>query len=399
MLHVHVIDELRTGGAQTHLITMLREAAKCSSIEHRVVSLFGDGELSAEIRDLGISVHVLDLRPFLRKRKFLAAASQLRILFKELHPDVVEAHLTWSRFLALFAAWQESVPLRIGFEQGDLYMNSWKFRLVNYFAQSLAHRVVVCSEALGDWAHHTHGIFRSKLLVMHNCVELARFSDNGPKASEIEFPSGTIVFCAIGTLGRGVNKRVDVCIRALAAVRLAGANAALVICGDGEQRNELEELAAALGMTHYVRFLGTRSDIAAVLRGCDVFCHAAPFEPFGIVALEAMAVGLPIVVPDSGGIREIVQHGLNGLLYPALDTQALCEAMQTLINDPSSRKEMGMAGSRLVQEKFSVQQYIANLYRVYGVELDYDGYSASEQVPERRIDTKAHQKEPAGGTR
>jgi glycosyltransferase involved in cell wall biosynthesis len=370
MLHVHVIDELRTGGAQTHLITMLREAVKHPCIEHHVVSLFGDGELSGEIRALGIPVRILDLRPCLRRRRFLAAVGQLQTLFVDLQPDLVEAHLTWSRFLALFAGWRADVPLRIGFEQGDLYMNSWKFRIANFFAQSLAHRIVVCSEALADWAHHTHGIVRSKLLVMHNCVDLARFSKNGPKAKDIDFSCATTVFCAVGTLGRGVNKRMDVCIHGLAAARSAGANAALVICGDGEQRSELEALASSLNIACYVKFLGTRSDVAQVLRACDVFCHAAPWEPFGIVAIEAMAVGLPIVVPDSGGIRETVEHGVNGLLYPALDHQTLSKAMLALSSNPSLRDAMGLAGRRLAEEKFSVQQYLLNLYQAYGVDVE-----------------------------
>jgi 1,4-alpha-glucan branching enzyme len=372
MLHVHVIDELRTGGAQTHLITMLREAVKYPGIDHQVVSLFGDGELSGEIRDLGVPVHILDLRPHFRQRHFLAAANQLRTLFTELRPDVVEAHLTWSRFLALFAAWRAGVPLRIGFEQGDLYMNSWKFRVTNFVAQWFAHRIVVCSEALADWAHHTHGISRSRLLVLHNCVDLARFSKNGPKAKDIEFPRGTVVFCAVGTLGRGVNKRVDICIRALAVAHSAGANAALVICGDGEQRSELEMLASSLGVVSHVKFLGTRSDVVQVLRACDVFCHAAPFEPFGIVAIEAMAAGLPIIVPNSGGIREAVKHKVNGLLYPALDHHALSEAMATLAIEPGLRESMGAAGRKIAEEQFSVQQYLSRLYQAYGVDVVRD---------------------------
>jgi len=375
-LHVHVIDELRTGGAQTHLITMLRQAVTHSAIEHHVVTLFGDGELSGEIRDLGVSVHVLDLRPLFRKRRFLAAASQLHRLFTELRPDVVEAHLTWSRFLALFAAWRAGVPLRVGFEHGDLYMNSWKFRVANFFSQLFAHRIVVCSEALAGWAHRTHGISHSKLLVMHNCVDLSRFRKDGPKARDIEFPHGTTVFCAVGTLGRGVNKRVDVCIRALAAARSAGANAALVICGDGEQRNELEKLALSLDIASHVMFLGTRSDVAAVLRACDVFCHAAPFEPFGIVAIEAMAVGLPIVVPNSGGIQETVELGVTGLVYPALDYRALGEAMRTLTSNPNLRASMGLAGRRFAEENFSVQQYLSKLYQAYGIDLDQTAAAA-----------------------
>ena len=369
MLHVHVIDELRTGGAQTHLITMLREAVKYPGIEHHVVTLFGDGELSQEIRDLGIQVHVLDLRPYLRKRKFFAATFEVQTLLENLRPDLVEAHLTWSRFIALFAAWRADVPLRIGFEQGDLYLNSWKFRVANFFAQSLAHRVVVCSDALAEWAHRTHGICRSRLLVMHNCVDLARFSKNGPKAQDLEFSHETTVFCAVGTLGHGINKRVDVCIRALATARLAGTKAALVICGDGEQRSELEELAQSLGIASYVKLLGTRSDVAQVLRACHVFCHAAPFEPFGIVAIEAMAIGLPIVVPSSGGVREIVEHGVNGLLYPALNHHALGKLMVTLTNESALRERMGTASRRIV-ERFSVQHYLSKLYRAYGIDVD-----------------------------
>jgi glycosyltransferase involved in cell wall biosynthesis len=370
MLHVHVIDELRTGGAQTHLITMLREATTVPGVEHHVVSLFGDGELSGEIRNLGIEVHILDLRPQFRKRHFLASAREVQTLLETLQPDLVEAHLTWSRFIALFAAWKAKVPLRIGFEHGDLYMNSWKFRIANFVAQLFAHRIVVCSEALGDWAHRTHGIFRSKLLVLHNCVDLARFNPEGTVARDVQPVAGATLFCAIGTLGRGVNKRMDICIRALACARSEGANVALVICGDGEQRSDLEELALSLGIASHVKFLGTRSDVAAVLRACDVFCHAAPFEPFGIVAIEAMAVGLPIAVPNSGGIRETVEHGVNGLLYPALDHQALGEAMLTLTSNSELRKSMGLAGRRFAEERFSVQKYLSNLYQTYGVDFD-----------------------------
>jgi glycosyltransferase involved in cell wall biosynthesis len=368
MLHIHVIDELRTGGAQTHLITMLREAVRFPGIEHHVVCLFGDGELSGEIRSLGVRVHVLDLRPHFRNHRFLAATAELQKVIEALHPDLVEAHLTWSRFIALFAAWKANVPLRIGFEQGDVFMNSWKFRSANFAAQLFAHRLVVCSRALGDWVQRTHGISRSKLLVLHNCVDLRRFSPNGPKAGDIVFPPETTVFCAVGTLGRGVNKRVDVCIRALATARSANAKVGLVVCGDGEQRYELENLAASLGVASHVRFLGTRSDVASVLRACDVFCHAAPWEPFGIVAIEAMAVGLPIIVPDAGGIREILDAGEAGLLYPALDDRALGQAMVTLAHDHRLRKSMKAAGQRIVEERFSVERYLSDLYRAYGLD-------------------------------
>jgi glycosyltransferase involved in cell wall biosynthesis len=368
MLHIHVIDELKTGGAQTHLITMLREVAGRRDIEHRVVTLFGDGELSGQIRDLGISVDVLDLRPFLKSYRFFAAVRELRTLFGKWRPDLVEAHLTWSRLLALSAAALSGVPKRIGFEQGDLYMNNWKFRTANFVLQAYAQRVVVCSEALADWVHRTHGISRSRLCVLHNCVDLARFRKTGALAPSFNFVGRPTIFATVGTLGRGVNKRTDISIRALASARSAGANVALVICGDGEQRSELEELAAKLDVTSHVKFLGTCSDVPSVLRACDVFCHAAPWEPFGIVAIEAMAIGLPVILPKSGGIQEILRGGEGGLLYEALNHEALAQAMGQLAANRQLCEEMGVAGRRIVEQEFSAERYMQRLYEMYGID-------------------------------
>jgi glycosyltransferase involved in cell wall biosynthesis len=372
MLHIHVIDELRVGGAQTHLITMLREVRR-RDIKHRVVTLFGDGELSAHIRKLGIPVDVLDIRNHLKKRRFLAAVDELKELFQKWRPDLVEAHLTWSRLLALYAAARCGVPRRIGFEQGDLYMNSWKFRLANFLMQIYAQHIVVCSEALGDWSHSTHGISRSRLRVLHNCVDLTRFWPTGTPAHSFHFAGNPTVFATVGTLGLGVNKRVDISIRALACARGNGANIALVICGDGEQRPDLERLAADLKITAHVRFLGTCSDVPSVLRACDAFCHAAPWEPFGIVAIEAMAIGLPVILPKSGGIQEILQDGDGGLLYEAVNHEALARSMVELASNPKLRREMGDAGRKNVEQNFSSDYYMQRLYELYGLD------SASEE--------------------
>ncbi len=128
MLHAHVIDELRTGGAQTHLVTVLREAVKYHGIQHHVVTLFGDGKLSQEIRDMGIHVHVLDLRPYFRNGRFLLAIGEVQRLLESLRPDLVKrtSHgAVSSRYLPRGAL---GCDCESDSEQGDLYMKSWKFR-------------------------------------------------------------------------------------------------------------------------------------------------------------------------------------------------------------------------------------------------------------------------------
>jgi glycosyltransferase involved in cell wall biosynthesis len=369
-LIVHIVDELKVGGAQTHLVTMIRQAIDAHpQVRHRVFSLFNDGPIGDQLRELGVPVDILDLRPYFARRRFLGAARVLAERLRMHQPDLVEAHLTWSRLLGLFAAWRAGVSCRIGFEQGDIYLNSWKFRVANFVGQHWAHRVIACSHTLADWNHRVHGISRGRLAVFHNCVDFVRMNrpQNPSEIVELGLPESSTVFAMVGTLGRGVNKRADIGIRAIAAARAADADVALVICGDGDQRAELEALGASLGVDPWLRFLGMRNDIPAILTACDAFCHAAPFEPFGIACIEAMAMGLPVLIPNSGGVREAVDDGVTGLIYPALDHQALAVAMRRLHEEPDRRRVMGQVARRSVEERFDVKGYVDRLYKFYGL--------------------------------
>jgi len=377
MVLLHIIDELKVGGAQTQLADILREAIRRYPIKHHVVSLFGDGPIGQDLRSLGVPVEALDLRPQLGGRRFLAAAKIIEERIRFLGPAVVEAHLTWSRLLGLHAAWRAGVPLRIAFEQGDIYLNSWKFRAANFIGQYLAHHIVVCSRALGEWDHRTHGFSWQRMTILHSCVDVDCFRPGRYTLTreEFGFPAGSTVFCAAGMLGNGVNKRVDICIRGVAAARSRGANVDLAICGDGAQRHDLEALATGLGLGRHVRFLGMRPDLPAVFGASDAFCHAAPFEPFGCVCVDAMATGLPVLVPDSGGIREAVDDGVTGLIYPALNYEALATAMCKLHSQPDLRRTMGAAARQSAEQRFSVERYVQRLYGIYGIKPELPGSS------------------------
>jgi len=162
-----------------------------------------------------------------------------------------------------------------------------------------------------------------------------------------------------------VNKRVDVAIRGVAAARAQGADVGLVIVGDGDQRPELEALACELGIADLVVFLGMRTDVSAIMAACDAFCHSAPFEPFGIVCVEAMAMALPAVVPDAGGMKEAVEEGATGLIYPALDHEALGRAMARLDVNPEEVRAMGTRGRTKASHEFSGDDYMRRLSALY----------------------------------
>jgi glycosyltransferase involved in cell wall biosynthesis len=177
---LHLIDEFKMGGAQTHLITMLREAQKTyPHIDHEVVSLFGSGPIGKQIKEMSIKVKVFNFRYLFQDKRFLKAAAELENYIKSVEPDLVEAHLTWSRLLGLYAAWKAGVSKRIGFEQGDIYMNSLPLRLLNFGGQFVADDIIVCSHALKEWVHNTHRVFNKKLTVLHNCVDVKKFCTDG----------------------------------------------------------------------------------------------------------------------------------------------------------------------------------------------------------------------------
>ena len=360
---------MKVGGAQTHLVTMLRHLLQYYNYQHTVIGLFGDGPIADDIRNMGINVIIFDLRSQFRQSRLDIALNKIKSKLIELKPDLVEAHLTWSRLLGLLAARMAGVKKRFGFEQGDIYMNSFKFRIANYVSQSYTDRYIVCSNALGSWVNQTHHICKSKLKVLHNCVDIERFNQHISPAEDIlrlKTPSNTL-FAMVGTLGSGVNKRVDIGIQATAFARQHGADISLIIAGDGDQRSDLQKLAHELGIGDYIHFLGMRSDIPCVLRACDIFCHAAPFEPFGIVAIEAMATGLPAIVPNSGGIHEAVEDRVTGLIYESLNAEALGKAMIQLSQDQAKREEMGLQASKSIEDRFTVEQHVNQLYALYGL--------------------------------
>lgn len=366
---VHIIDEMKTGGAQTHLVTMLRHLQQQYSFDHHVIGLFEDGPIANNLREMEINVSILNLREDFSHKRFDLAISKITSELRNLRPDLVEAHLTWSRLLGLLAAKRLGIHKRIGFEQGDIYMNSLIFQVANFCSQVYTDRYIVCSRALSQWVHETHHINYKKLSVFHNCVDIDKFNPYVLPANDILTlkTADNMLFAMVGTLGSGVNKRVDVGIRAIAIARQEDADISLIIVGDGNQRIALEKLAQELDIADYVHFLGMRSDVPNILSACDAFCHAAPFEPFGIVALEAMATGLPVIVPDSGGIKEAVKHNSTGLIYPALDVDALAKSMTQLSKDKSIREEMGKQAYCSVVNQFTVKQYVERLYNLYGL--------------------------------
>jgi glycosyltransferase involved in cell wall biosynthesis len=130
--------------------------------------------------------------------------------------------------------------------------------------------------------------------------------------------------------------------------------AKFVVVGDGPTRAELEALASQLGVAQAVRFVGMRSDVPALLAACDVVGLTSHNEAAPVSILEALGAGCPVVASDVGSVRETVLDGETGRVFPAGDLDAYAAATIALLQDPAERRRMGVAGRRLVVDRWSL---------------------------------------------
>jgi N-acetyl-alpha-D-glucosaminyl L-malate synthase BshA len=139
----------------------------------------------------------------------------------------------------------------------------------------------------------------------------------------------------------------------------------LVMVGDGPDRFEAEDFARRRLLSEDVRFTGKQLDIASILSATDVFLLPSSQESFGLVALEAMSYGVPVVATRVGGIPEVVRDGLDGLLADQGDVEGMAGSVLRLIADEGSRRTMGDNGKRRAMEDFGEDGIVDRYLEIY----------------------------------
>jgi glycosyltransferase involved in cell wall biosynthesis len=206
-------------------------------------------------------------------------------------------------------------------------------------------------------------VLRGKLHLIENGVDLSELDTHAATAAELT-PWKDAGCTIIGYIGQLIpRKGLDTLIRAFSV--LSGAKRRLCIVGEGPQRPELESLAARLGETERVRFLGYRADRIALLKGFDVFVLPSALEGTPRCLLEAMAAGVPVIGTDIAGCRTLIDPGRTGLLFQFGDAAGLTEALRTLFAETKERAARVEAAKHLVRTRFSAEQMAARYAALY----------------------------------
>jgi len=180
------------------------------------------------------------------------------------------------------------------------------------------------------------------------------------------FPSGRVILSVGRWLAAERYKGMDTLITALPRLLTQRPEVQLVLVGSGDDRAWLEDLAEQTGVNRHVHFLTglTYSEIAACYAACEIFAMPSGGEGFGLVYLEAMACGKPVIGGLHGGAPEVIQDGVTGYLVPHGDPIQLATSLETLLADPVHAKEMGARAKQRAEHEFRFNVFVKSLKKI-----------------------------------
>lgn len=271
--------------------------------------------------------------PVIRAGTFLAAMRRVATAAGEV--DLVHVH----------AAQEFCGGLRLAGYRGPVvftahcYHHGIDYAKAGLFLNPFCHRVIAVSEAERERLRKA-GVQGLRKVV--NGIDPEPFSgfDRAAVRRQLGLAADAVVAIAVGRLARP--KAIDLLLRAMART---GRELIALIAGDGPERTALEATARALGLGERARFLGRREDMPRLLAAADLYVAPTRREGLSLAALEAMAAGLPLIVSDLPEFREIVENGVNGLVFPVGNVEALAQALSLLAGMPELRANMAAASA------------------------------------------------------
>ncbi|HLV08894.1 MAG TPA: glycosyltransferase family 4 protein [Halanaerobiales bacterium] len=390
---------LSHGGLARH-VQDLSEALVKQGHQIYVISR-GDGKLPSRetvkgvniIRTTPVSVTANNFVDNILHLNFLLIEKALEIRDEITDIDLVHGH-DWSVFWASRVIKHSMVkPLiftihatEFGRNQG-IYNNMQRYiNDLEWYATFEAWKVIVCSQYMCSEVMNLFQLPEDKVIVVSNGVDEEKYRTESSSSFRNQYasPDEKIVFY-VGRIVR--EKGIQVLIHSVPEILKAHPNTKFVISGKGSFLDQLREQASYLGIAERIYFTGFVDDETRnkLYRVADVAVFPSLYEPFGIVALEAMVTRTPVLVSNVGGLAEFVNDGENGLTVEPNNPGQLAEKLLYLFNNPKKARRIIANGYRLVKENFSWNEIARKTVRVYEKVLhDYQESDWKEKLKARK---------------
>ncbi len=361
------VTDLARDGAQRQLLELVKGIDK-SRFAPILITLTPGGAMEEDFS----AVRGLRIVTTRRQGKFdLLCIVRMALVLRKLHVDVVQPFLTPATLYGLLAALLCRTRVKIVTERASPGNKStsrgYRFYLrIEDFLSRFADWVVPNSQAGASFLFE-RGIKPSRIRVIYNGIDFARLESEREAVdavrSSMEIQPGEQI---VGMTARMFPvKNHDVLLRAVALASRQVPGLRLALVGDGPLSNRLQAQARELGLGSQVVFCGEQTRIGPYLSAYDIAAHTSSAEGCCNSILEAMALGKPVVATDVGGNREIIEHGVNGLVVPQGNSEALAQSLVELLNDRAKAQAMGQAAASSVKSRFSIEAMVGEYQRLY----------------------------------
>ncbi len=369
VLHVHTLPVVSGSGINV-LLTMRGLRSKGYDVE---LACRGEGELIQEAEKEGFKIRVVpNFAQEINIYKDIMAFFELIYIVKKYHYDIVHTHNSKAGFIGRLAAKIAGVPLVIhtihGFAFHD-FEKPWRRKLFIFLerlAAKWADKLIVISQPLKEWGLSV-GIGREEqYTLIYSGIEMDKFKVNidvNKKKKEFGIKPTDLVVGMVAKLWKG--KGHECVLKAAKKIIKKIPNTKFMFVGEGYLYEKIRDLRDKLGLNSYVIFTGFRKDIPEITSIFDVAVLASYFEGLGRVILEAMILGKPVVATEVGGIVDVVEDGVTGILIPPNNSDALSDALIRLLYDEGLRKRIGENAKKRIDERFSAQTMIDRIHHLY----------------------------------
>lgn len=365
---LYVITKASWGGATRYVYDLAVAAQKEG---YDVAVAYGStGVLASRLQKANVrTIEIKSLERDIRIWKDASVYRDLLRIFKEEKPAIVHLNSAKAGGIGALAARIARVPHIIFTAHGWAFNEIrpwWQrgiIRILSALTVSLAHTTICVSEAIKrdiDWLPFN----KNKFVVIHNGIECAKLLPRAD-AREALLPTHKEKMW-VGMLSElHPTKRIIDAIFAMSTLVKKHPETILIVLGEGDERARLEKAIRALDLSNHVFLIGFISDGPSYMSAFDIFLHASCSEALGYAILEAGCAGLPVVATNVGGIPEIIENDVNGILIHPEHSGEIVSALQKLIDSPDVGATLGNVLKAKVSREFSEKLTFSKTLKLY----------------------------------
>jgi glycosyltransferase involved in cell wall biosynthesis len=359
---LHILDSLNRGGAEVMTLDVCRRAG-ANGLDLTLIAT-GGGDLEEDFRCSGVDFFRLQRRSPVDLRLIM----QLRKIIIEREIQVIHCHQAVEALHAYIATTGMRTQRVLSWHG---YIGDLKNRLVlSYLLPRMNANVAVSYELLNRFETEEHYDTSRNFHVIHNGVDAGRLRSSGRRLrAEMGITEDDILLGMVGNFQFAVKNQMTIC---KALPQLFGQSPRVHFAFIGghsksapQSYNECVSFCRQQNIADRVHFLGKRADIPDVLNSLDIFVFSSLQEGLPIAVIEAMMIGLPIVVSDIGPLLEVSGNGTYATIFRRKDYDDLAGKLIALMNDPKLRANLGRQARQWSMQQFSIETHILKLIDLY----------------------------------